>query len=258
MKNWILIACLAFGIAVAGHFTQWFGFTKPAIEAVRAESQAGLARADQKIAQIVTKVDHVDAKVAANTERIALGEAKTAILEQRADTQATHLEAVRGDVRAVTGATQANAAQLAQMSERVEANAQSINELKAKVNSGGTKTAAEMQLERDIIGAIQAAQSLRVAYAEAYMSEGRPPTSNAQVGAPAPDAYADGTLKRLEIDSAGILATFDAPNPNPNPRIRLAVNTQKVDAGLPMKWACTTNIPMAARMMATCELKPSL
>jgi predicted phage tail protein len=255
MKHWLVTLFVATAIAALGHFTQWFGLTRPAIEKVRAEAKERSDATDAKAA--IT-----DAKVAANTTRIETSEQKTAALETVTQAQAKQIDAVNdrvtASVKEAADANRATSADVAKLAERVDANAQSLKDMKAHIASGGTKTAEEIQFERDLVNAMTIAAQLKVAFAEAVQSEGRAPTSNAQVGAPAPERYADGALTRLAIESGGVVAYFKTVNPNPNPRIKLVPSSFNGDVTGPIRWKCETNIPTAARMFATCELKPSL
>jgi hypothetical protein len=248
MKPWLVAALVAIAVAIAGHFTQWFGFTRPAIEQVRTEAKA--------------RSDATDANVAANTARIENTEQKTTALDTASKEQAQQIAATNDRVsQNANDAAEANRvtnADVAKLSERVDANAQSIKDMKAHLASGGTKTADEMQFERDLVGAMAAAGQLKVAYSESMQSEGRAPISNAQVGAPAPERYADGTLTRLSIENGAVVAYFKAVNPNPNPRFKLVPTNLADDFSGPIRWKCETNIPAVARLFVACELKTSL
>ena len=248
MPRWFSVLAIASAVAVLGHLTQWFGFTRPAIEKVRVEANA--------------RIDATNANVAANTVRIEATEQKTATLESAAKEQAKQIEAVNDRVtqsaKESVDANRATNADVAKLTERVDANAQAITEMKAHASAAGGKTAEELQLDRDLMNAMAAAAQLKTAVAEAVQVEGRAPGSNAQVGVPAPERYADGTLTRLAIEQGVVVAYFKTANPNSNPRFKLVPVLPGADSIGIIRWKCETNMPAASRLFATCELKPSL
>ena len=63
MQRLLYPLLIALTVAAIGHFTQWFGFTRPAIEKVRTEANARIDATNAKAAL-------TDEKVAANTARI--------------------------------------------------------------------------------------------------------------------------------------------------------------------------------------------
>jgi len=227
MQRLLYTVLIAVAVAVVGHFTQWFGFTRPAIEKVRKETNA--------------RIDETNANVAANTARIETTEQKTSALEDTSKVQAKQIEATNADVT--------------KLAERVDANTQAIGEMKAQI-AAATPNAEEQALQRDLMNALAAASQLKTAFAEALQVEGRAPSSNAQIGLPAPERYADGSLTRLAIENGAVVAHFKTGSPNSNPRFRL-VPSGGADIGI-VRWKCETNMPVAAKMIATCELKPSL
>ncbi len=230
MQRLLYTVLIAVAVAVIGHFTQWFGFTRPAIEKVRKEAN--------------TRIDETNANVAANTARIQTTEQKTSALEDTSKAQAKQIEATSADVTKLT--------------ERVDANTQAIGEMKAQI-AAATPNAEEQALQRDLMTAMAAASQLKTAFAEALQVEGRAPSSNAQIGLPAPERYADGSLTRLAIENGAVVAHFKATSASgatANPRFRL-VPSGGADIGI-VRWKCETNMPVAAKMFTTCELKPSL
>lgn len=228
MQRLLYTVLIAVAVAVVGHFTQWFGFTRPAIEKVRTEANA--------------RIDETNANVAANTARIETTEQKTSALEDTSKVQAKQIEATSADVTKLT--------------ERVDANTQAIGEMKAQI-AAATPNAEEQALQRDLMNAMSAASQLKTAFAEALQVEGRAPSSNAQIGLPAPERYADGSLTRLAIENGAVVAHFKTGSSNPNARFRLVPSSPGADIGI-VRWKCETNMPVAAKMFTTCELKPSL
>lgn len=228
MQRLLYTVLIAVAVAVIGHFTQWFGFTRPAIEKVRKEANA--------------RIDETNVKVAANTARIETAEQKTSALEDASKVQAKQIEATSADVTKLT--------------ERVDANTQAIGEMKAQI-AAATPNAEEQALQRDLANAMAAASQLKTAFAEALQVEGRTPSSNAQIGLPAPERYADGSLTRLAIENGAVVAHFKTGSPNPGARFRLVPSSPGADIGI-VRWKCETNMPVAAKMFTTCELKPSL
>ena len=228
MRRLLYTLLIAVAVAVIGHFTQWFGFTRPAIEKVRTEANA--------------RIEATNANVAANTARIGTTEQKTAALEDTNKVQAKQIDATSADV--------------AKLTERVDANTHAIGEMKAQI-AAATPNAEEQQLQRDLMNAMAAASQLKTAFAEALQVEGRAPSSNVQIGLPAPERYADGSLTRIAIENGAVVAHFKAANANPNPRFRLVPSSAGADVGI-VRWKCETNMPTAARMFTACELKPSL
>lgn len=216
MKSWLPALVCAIAIGIVGHLTQWFGFTKPSIDAVRAEASAANA---------------------ATNARVDENEKRTAALEATTKTQGEKIEALK---------------------QQTAANTQDLKEMKAHLASGGTKTAADMQLERELVDAVARMSEVKVAFAESTATEARMPTTNAQAGVQAPEKYAAGALKRIAIENGAIVAHFDAPNPNPSPQLRFAPTEAKPDVSQPIRWRCVTNMPIASRMFTNCELKTAL
>jgi hypothetical protein len=245
MQRLLCTVLIAAAVAGIGHFTQWFGFTRPAIEKVRTEANA--------------RIDATNVNVAANTARIDLTEQKTAALEKASGEQAKQIEATNERVtqtaKDAAEASQATNANVAKLAERVDANAQAIGEMKAQI-AAATPNAEEQQLQRDLMNAMSAASQLKAAFAEALQTEGRAPSSNAQIGLPAPERYADGSLTRIAIENGAVVAHFKASGATANPRFRL-VPSGGADIGI-VRWKCETNMLMAAKMFTACELKPSL
>ena len=253
MQRFLYTLLIAVAVAVIGHFTQWFGFTRPAIEKVRTEAIARIDATNAKEAL-------TDEKVAANSARIDATEQKTAALENTRSEHSKQIDTVNDRVtqsaKEAADANKATNANVAKLAERVDANAQAIGEMKAKI-AAATPNAEEQLLQRDLRNAMNAASQLKAAFAEAIQVEGRAPSSNAQIGLPAPERYADGALTRLAIENGAVVAHFKAANPSPNPRFRLVPSSPGADVSI-VRWKCETNMPVAARMFTTCELKPSL
>ena len=253
MQRLLYTLLIAVVVAVIGHFTQWFGLTRPAIEKVRAEANA-------RIDATNAKATLTGEKVAANTVRIDATDEKTAALENTSKEQSKQIESVNDRVTQSTkdaaDANNATGANVTKLAERVDANAQAIGELKAQI-AAATPNAEEQLLQRDLMNAMNAASQLKAAFAEALQVEGRAPSSNMQIGLPAPERYADGSLTRLAIENGAVIAHFKASKTSPNPRFRLVPASAGADIGI-VRWKCETNMPVAARMFTTCELKPSL
>lgn len=237
MKSWLPALVCAIAIGMVGHLTQWFGFAKPSMEAVRAEASAANA---------------------ATNVRVDANEKRTAAVEATAKSQGEKIESLEARTAAVEGANQDQNKQIEALKQQTAANTQDLKEMKAQMTSGGTKTAAEMQLERDLVDAIARMSEVKVAFAESTATEARIPTSNAQAGVQAPEKYAAGALKRIAIENGAIIARFDAPNPNPNPQLIFAPTETKPDVSQPIRWRCVTNMPIASRMFTNCELKTAL
>lgn len=246
MQRLLYTVLIAVAVAVIGHFTQWFGFTRPAIEKVRKETNA--------------RIDATNANVAANTARIGATEQRTSALEDASKEQAKQLEATNDRVtqgaKEAAEANQTTNANVAKLAERVDANTQAIGEMKAQI-AAATPNAEEQALQRDLANAMAAASQLKTAFAEALQVEGRTPSGNAQIGLPAPERYADGSLTRLAIENGAVVAHFKTGSPNPGARFRLVPSSPGADIGI-VRWKCETNMPVAAKMFTTCELKPSL
>jgi hypothetical protein len=219
MKNALIALAIAIAVAIIGHLTQWFGFTVPAIDAVRAETNA--------------RIDATDTNVASNTARIETGEQKTATLEKTTVQQTAQIQSV---------------------DERVDTNTKDIDEIKARIG----RTTKEAKFDAELTNAMVLASQLKVAFAEVIQTEGRAPENNAKVGAPAPERYADGALTRIAIERGGIIVQFNSVNPHPNPRFKLIPQNIGTDMTGPIRWKCVTNMPAASRLFATCELKTSI
>lgn len=246
MQRWLSILIIAVVVAVIGHFTQWFGFTRPAIDKLRTETN--------------TRIDATNATVAANTTRIAASEQKTTELEALTREHAKQIEAVderaKDAAKAAADANRATNADVAKLAERVDANTQAIGEMKAQI-AAATPNAEEQQLQRDLMNAMSMASQFKAAIAEFMQTEGRAPAGNAQVGLSAPERYADGGLMRLAIEQGLIVASFRSGSAA-NARFRLIPDAPGSSPVGVVRWKCDTNMPMAARMFTTCELKPSL
>ncbi len=237
MKSWFPALVCAIAIAVVGHLTQWFGFTKPSIDAVRAEASAANA---------------------ATNVRVDENEKRTTAVEATTKTQGEKIETLDARAAAIENTNQAQDKQIDALKQQTAANTQDLKEMKAHIASGGTKTAAEMQLERDLVDAVGRMSEVKVAFAESTATEARMPTSNAQAGVQAPEKYATGALKRIAIENGAIVAHFDTQNPNPNPQLRFLPTEAKPDVSQPIRWRCVTNMPVASRMFTNCELKTAL
>ncbi len=251
MLRWFIVLLIAVAVAVIGQLTQWFGFVQPTIDKVRMEANS--------------RIDATNAKVAATAALIEETERKAAALADTSKAQAKQIEAV--DERATQGAkdakdaTDANRAtndDVAKLAARVDSNAQAISELKANAAPAVGRTAEELQLDRDLTNAMVMTAQLKSVVAEAVQAEGRAPASNAQAGVAAPERYADGALTRLAIEQGTVVAYFNTANPSANPRFRLVPVIPGADSIGIVRWKCETNMPAAARLFATCELKPSL
>ncbi|TAG49450.1 MAG: hypothetical protein EAZ30_03355 [Betaproteobacteria bacterium] len=237
MKPWLPALICAIAIGIVGHLTQWFGFTRPSIDAVRAEANA---------------------KNAATNARVDENEKRTAAVEATAKTQGEKIEKLDARTAAVENANQVQDKQIDSLKQQTAANTQDLREMKAHIASGGQKTAAEMQLERDLVDAVARMSEVRVAFAESTATEARMPMSNTQAGVQAPEKYAAGALKRIAIEHGSIVAHFDTQNPNPNPQLSFMPTEAKPDVSQPIRWRCVTNMPVASRMFTACELKTTL
>ena len=144
MQRLLYTLLIAVAVAVMGHFTQWFGFTRPAIEKVRAEANA---RIDATNAKAVL----TDEKISVNAARIDTTERKTAALESTSLDQAKQIEAtserVTQTAKDAADANKATDANVAKHAERVDANAQAIGEMKAQI-AAATPNAEEQQLQQ--------------------------------------------------------------------------------------------------------------
>jgi hypothetical protein len=258
MKSWLPALVCAIAISIVGHLTQWFGFTRPRIDAVRAEASAANAATNARVDENEKRTAAVEATMKTHGEKIEKLDAQNAAAEATTKTQGEQIEKLDARAAATESANQAQDKQIDALKQQTAANTQDLNEMKALVASGGKKTAAETQLERDLADAIAAMSEVKVAFAESTAAEGRMPTSNAQAGVQAPEKYAAGALKRIAIENGAIVAHFDARNPNPNPQLRFAPTDAKPDLSQPIRWRCITNMPVASRMFTTCELKTAL
>lgn len=246
MQRVFLVFIIAAAVAVIGHFTQWFGFTRPAIEKVRAEANA--------------RIDVTNANVAANAARIAATDQKTAELATLTREHAKQIAAVDERAQdiavAAADANRATNADLAKLAERVDANTRAIGEIKTQI-AAEIPNAEQQQLQRDLMNAMSAASQFKVAIAEFMQTEGRVPTSNTQVGLSAPERYADGALLRLAIEQGAVVANFRSGNSGASPRFRLIPDSPDRHPVGVVRWRCDTNIALAARMFTSCELKPA-
>lgn len=247
MPRLLPIFIIAATVAVVGHFTQWFGFTRPAIEKVRTETN--------------TRIDATNADVAANAARIAATEQKSARLEAATREHAKQIAAVdertQDAAKAAAEANRATNDDVAKLAERVDANTRAIGEMKAQI-AAATPNAEEQQLRRDLMNAMSAASQFKAAVAEFMQTEGRMPAGNAQVGLLAPERYADGGLLRLAIEQGTIAAYFrGGSGGSANPRFRLIPDGPDNNPAGVVRWKCDTNLLLAARLFTSCELKPA-
>ncbi|MGL4234221.1 MAG: pilin [Casimicrobium sp.] len=258
MKTWLIALIAVIAIGILAHFTQWFGFTKPAIEAVRTEANAKIAATNARVDDNEKRAAAVETTVSAQGKKIETLDARTTAVENTVQTQGAKIDTLGARATAAENANQVQDKKIDALQQQTAANTQDLKEMKAHIASGGQKTAAEMQLERDLADTMARLSEVKVAFAESTATEARMPTSNAQAGLQAPEKFAAGALKRIAIENGAIVAYFDAQNPNPNPRLRLVPSDASPDFSQPIRWRCQTNMPVASRMFSTCDLKTTL
>jgi hypothetical protein len=271
MKNALIALAIAIVVAVIGHFTQWFGFTRPAIDALRAETNIRIDATDAKVASNTARIESGEQKNREQDTRIESNEQKSTALENKNLEQEKRIDTVNARVTKnaieATEASRKTNADLANLSEQTDINSRRIEALRTQIaanrNLGDSKARSdgateEAKLDAEMSSAMVLAAQLKVPVAEAMQTEGRMPESNAKVGAPAPESYADGALARIGIERGEIVARFKTENPNPNPGFKLIPQVIGTDASGPIRWKCVTNMPAASRLFATCELKTSI
>lgn len=237
MQRILTIFLIATLVAIIGHATHWFGVARPALNKTNA------------------RIDATNTDVAANRARIATGEQKTAALEATANEHAKRLAETEDIAKDAAAAARAAQGDVARLTERVDANSAAIGDIKAQI-AAATPNAEEQLLRRDLMNAMAIASQFKAAVAESIQSEGKLPASNAQVGLSAPDRYADGSLLRIAIEQGAIVASFKPSElAGAGPRLRLVPGAPGADPVGLVRWKCDTNIAVAAKLFATCELK---
>jgi len=102
-----------------------------------------------------------------------------------------------------------------------------------------------------------AAGSMKTAIAEYYMTNGKMPASNADMGLPAADQYRGKSLKSATVTAdGGIEFTFDAASGVDGGHVRLIPDISRAGA-MGVQWRCETpDYPLIKRALSVCEYKP--
>jgi hypothetical protein len=114
---------------------------------------------------------------------------------------------------------------------------------------------ASLRIREDL----QAVAGMRVAIVEYYLSNGRMPAQQADVGLPAPERYRGRTLKSATVDADGSIdLVFDAASGVDGGRIRFVADTTRAEA-VGVRWRCeTADYPQIKRVSPLCEYKPTV
>lgn len=87
---------------IVGHLTQWFGFTKPSIEAVRAEASAANAATNVRVDANEKRTAAVEATAKSQGEKIESLEARTVAIKGANQDQNKQIEALKQQTAANT------------------------------------------------------------------------------------------------------------------------------------------------------------
>jgi septal ring factor EnvC (AmiA/AmiB activator) len=95
MKSWLPTLVCAIAIGIIGHLTQWFGFTKPSINAVLAEANAKNAATNARVDENEKRTAAVEATTKAQGEKIEKLDARTAAIENSNQAQDKQIDALK-------------------------------------------------------------------------------------------------------------------------------------------------------------------
>jgi hypothetical protein len=84
---------------------------------------------------------------------------------------------------------------------------------------------------------VRASGGAKLAFAEYMMSNGKPPTSNADVGLSAPTEYRGQSLIRMDLLSDRLVLTYDAKSAVADGRIELIADVTRVNT-MGISWQC--------------------
>ena len=120
------------------------------------------------------------------------------------------------------------------------------------------QTIADERAAAAIRNDVAAITSARVVIAEAYMTSGRMPESNAEAGMPEPDTYKGQSLQSMTIGEGGkILLRFDAASGVDGGTIEWLPDPGGMES-MGLQWHCQTHdYPMIVRALPSCEFVPA-
>ena len=112
---------------------------------------------------------------------------------------------------------------------------------------------AALAIRNDIVAIAVA----RAAIAEAYMSTGRMPASNAEAGLPAPETYRGQSLVSMKVAADGsLILTFDAVSGVEGGVIEWLPDLAGIES-MGLQWHCQTHdYPLIARALPNCKYVP--
>ncbi len=171
--------------------------------------------------------------------------------------------------RAEDAKQEARMEQLAQQTSALKQQAERLREQAAKL---GEQTNAMQQQVQDeqraaeeakqrFIGAaniaegIQASSFAKPAIVDFYMSEGRWPSSNADIGMQAPDKFSGHSLRSMAVSAGGVITlTYDEKSGVDRGVVQLIPDASNPQLGI--KWRCVTpTYANIATIMPNCEYR---
>ncbi len=140
--------------------------------------------------------------------------------------------------------------------ERVEKEQAGIRETLTRSPVAATGADEKALLMRADFSA--AAGSMKTAIAEYYATNAKLPSSNAEIGLPAPAEYRGKSLKSATVSAGGAIEfVFDAASGVDGGRIHLIPDLARVNA-MGMQWRCeTADFALIKRALADCEYVPA-
>ena len=134
-------------------------------------------------------------------------------------------------------------------------------EQQAKLEQGRQlreRTLAEERALAAIISDFSAVSGVRLAIAEFYMSNGRMPATNAEVGLPAPETYKGQSLVSVKVGDGGtMLLTFDVASGVEGGVIEWQPDLAGLES-MGLQWHCQTHdYPQIVRALPNCVFVPA-
>jgi hypothetical protein len=186
--------------------------------------------------------------------RIARQEAET--LKERADELAKQARVQTEAIKEQTEALRRQSDALNQHATELQAQASAMKDEVAAEHAASDLAQLRSLLRTHRMEGLSAAQSVKVAIAEKYMSSGKMPGSNREAGIAAPDQFAGQSLRSLKVERDGsitLLYNEKAGADGATIKLSPSVNTQT----MMISWQCVSDYQDIAQTVPQCEYRPA-
>jgi hypothetical protein len=167
-------------------------------------------------------------------------------------------EALSRQTKAQTEALQEQANALREKTEAMHAEATAMKNEVAAEHQAAQIERERYQLRAYRMEGLAAAQSVKVAIAESYMTTGKLPRSNKEAGVAEPDKFNGHALERVDVGKDGsITLTYNEKSGERGGTIELIPDTGNATMGI--KWRCmSADFSDIAQTSAQCEYRPHI